>query len=155
MFKIRHKTIDTANNQQQTQVLPLTSTKIHAHKLKISSENKLAFFTNATRTLLFLGLETSSMIVLLRCDASLLLDSTRRTLSEKETDRSFGLRNFRYLEEIKEALERECPGVVSCADILVLSGRDGIVALYVLRKVNECRYGWMDGWMDEGGVSNV
>lgn len=63
------------------------------------------------------------------CDASLLLDSTRRTLSEKETDRSFGLRNFRYLDTIKEAVERECPGVVSCADILVLSGRDGIVSV--------------------------
>ncbi|CAN1222496.1 Peroxidase 42 [Linum grandiflorum] len=63
------------------------------------------------------------------CDASLLLDSTRRSLSEKETDRSFGLRNFRYLDTIKEAVERECPGVVSCADILVLSARDGIVAV--------------------------
>ncbi|PIA57900.1 hypothetical protein AQUCO_00500071v1 [Aquilegia coerulea] len=63
------------------------------------------------------------------CDASLLLDSTRRELSEKETDRSFGLRNFRYLDTIKEAVERECPGVVSCADILVLSGRDGVVAV--------------------------
>uniref|UniRef100_A0A1D1ZJ47 Peroxidase n=1 Tax=Anthurium amnicola TaxID=1678845 RepID=A0A1D1ZJ47_9ARAE len=63
------------------------------------------------------------------CDASLLLDSTRRTLSEKETDRSFGMRNFRYLDTIKEALERECPEVVSCADILVLSAREGIVAV--------------------------
>ncbi|GFP91986.1 peroxidase 42 [Phtheirospermum japonicum] len=63
------------------------------------------------------------------CDASLLLDSTRRMLSEKETDRSFGMRNFRYIETIKEALERECPGVVSCSDILVLSARDGIVSL--------------------------
>ncbi|GAA0150926.1 peroxidase [Lithospermum erythrorhizon] len=63
------------------------------------------------------------------CDASLLLDSTRRILSEKEHDRSFGMRNFRYIETIKEAVERECPGVVSCADILVLSGRDGIEAL--------------------------
>lgn len=63
------------------------------------------------------------------CDASLLLDSTRRVLSEKETDRSFGMRNFRYIEDIKEAVERECPGVVSCADILVLSARDGIVAV--------------------------
>ncbi|PPD84941.1 hypothetical protein GOBAR_DD18115 [Gossypium barbadense] len=62
------------------------------------------------------------------CDASLLLDSTRRSLSEKETDRSFGLRNFRYIETIKEAVERECPGVVSCADILVLSAREGIVS---------------------------
>ncbi|KAH9319765.1 hypothetical protein KI387_021534 [Taxus chinensis] len=63
------------------------------------------------------------------CDASLLLDSTRKSVSEKETDRSFGLRNFRYLDSIKEAVERECPGVVSCADVLVLSARDGIVSL--------------------------
>ncbi|CAH9139598.1 unnamed protein product [Cuscuta epithymum] len=63
------------------------------------------------------------------CDASLLLDSTRRVLSEKETGRSFGMRNFRYIETIKEAVERECPGVVSCSDILVLSARDAIVAL--------------------------
>ncbi|CAH9059348.1 unnamed protein product [Cuscuta europaea] len=63
------------------------------------------------------------------CDASLLLDSTRRALSEKEMGRSFGMRNFRYIETIKEAVERECPGVVSCADILVLSARDAINAL--------------------------
>lgn len=53
-------------------------------------------------------------------------------MSEKETDRSFGLRNFRYLDTIKEAVERECPGAVSCADILVLSARDGIVAVNTL-----------------------
>ncbi|KAL8524601.1 hypothetical protein ACS0TY_014271 [Phlomoides rotata] len=64
------------------------------------------------------------------CDASLLLDSTRRTLSEKESDRSFRMRNFRYIETIKEALERECPGVISCSDILVLSARDGIVCRF-------------------------
>ncbi|KDO78222.1 hypothetical protein CISIN_1g019129mg [Citrus sinensis] len=56
-------------------------------------------------------------------------DCAVQTLSEKEMDRSFGMRNFRYIENIKEAVERECPGVVSCADILVLSGRDGVVAL--------------------------
>lgn len=52
-------------------------------------------------------------------------------MSEKETDRSFGLRNFRYIETIKEAVERECPGVVSCADILVLSAREGIVSVKI------------------------
>lgn len=63
------------------------------------------------------------------CDASLLLDSTRRSVSEKEMDKSFGMRNFKYIETIKEAVERECPGVVSCADILVLSARDAIVEI--------------------------
>ncbi|KAL5066996.1 hypothetical protein RYX36_017883 [Vicia faba] len=63
------------------------------------------------------------------CDASLLLTSTKRSLSEQEHDRSFGLRNFRYFDTIKEAVERECPGVVSCSDILVLSARDGVVSL--------------------------
>ncbi|KAF3337038.1 peroxidase precursor [Carex littledalei] len=63
------------------------------------------------------------------CDASLLLDSTRRSISEKEMGRSFGMRNFKYIETIKEAVERECPGVVSCADILVLSARDAIVEI--------------------------
>lgn len=63
------------------------------------------------------------------CDASLLLDSTTRAQSEKKTDRSFGMKNFKYLEFIKEALERVCPGVVSCSDILVLSARDATVAV--------------------------
>ncbi|KAJ8761807.1 hypothetical protein K2173_004656 [Erythroxylum novogranatense] len=62
------------------------------------------------------------------CDASLLLDSTGRALFE-ETNRSFGLRNFRYIETIKDAIERECPGVVYCSDILVLSAKYGIVVL--------------------------
>lgn len=60
------------------------------------------------------------------CDGSLLLDSTPGHLSEKESDKNFGLRNFKYVEVIKKAVEKECPGVVSCADILILSGRDGI-----------------------------
>ena len=41
-------------------------TKIHAHKQKKSSQSKSSFSTSATRTLLSLGSETSSMIVLFR-----------------------------------------------------------------------------------------
>ncbi|KAH7404347.1 hypothetical protein KP509_15G021600 [Ceratopteris richardii] len=39
------------------------------------------------------------------------------------------MRNFKYLNVIKKALDEECPGVVSCADIVVLSGRDGVAML--------------------------
>lgn len=35
------------------------------------------------------------------------------------------MRNFKYVKTIKEALEKECPNTVSCADIMALSARDG------------------------------
>ncbi|GLJ51750.1 hypothetical protein SUGI_1099800 [Cryptomeria japonica] len=63
------------------------------------------------------------------CDASLLLDTSGGVMSEKASDRNFGLRNFKYLNTIKRALEKECPGVVSCADIVALAARDGAVML--------------------------
>lgn len=36
------------------------------------------------------------------------------------------MRNFKYINTIKEALENECPATVSCADIVALSARDGV-----------------------------
>ncbi|GLT64554.1 hypothetical protein SLA2020_370400 [Shorea laevis] len=43
------------------------------------------------------------------CDASLLLETANGIESEQESDRSFGMRNFKYVRIIKEALEKECP----------------------------------------------
>ncbi|XP_030522157.1 peroxidase 21-like isoform X2 [Rhodamnia argentea] len=65
------------------------------------------------------------------CDASLLLESKHGNgiVSEQASSRSFGMRNFKYVTKIKEALERECPATVSCADIVALSARDSIVLL--------------------------
>ncbi|WCJ34566.1 Peroxidase superfamily protein [Euphorbia peplus] len=63
------------------------------------------------------------------CDASLLLDSVEGVKSEKESQLSFGMRNFKYVNTIKDALEKECPSTVSCADVVALSARDGIVML--------------------------
>ncbi|KAL6538532.1 hypothetical protein OROGR_012520 [Orobanche gracilis] len=60
------------------------------------------------------------------CDASvLLLDDTNST--ERRAGPNESLKGFDYIDEIKELLESECPGVVSCADILVLATRDAIV----------------------------
>ncbi|KAL2938286.1 Peroxidase 27 [Bienertia sinuspersici] len=59
------------------------------------------------------------------CDASLLLNPTS---SNNQTERTAvpnsTLRGFQIIEAVKKALETECPGVVSCADILALASRD-------------------------------
>ncbi|KAF3438247.1 hypothetical protein FNV43_RR21008 [Rhamnella rubrinervis] len=64
------------------------------------------------------------------CDASVLLDDSFGNKShsiEREAIPNQTLKGFEVIECIKEELERVCPGVVSCADILSLATRDGIV----------------------------
>jgi len=63
------------------------------------------------------------------CDASILLETTHNLVSEQESERNFGMRNFKYVNAIKNAVEEECPGVVSCADIITLAVREGTVML--------------------------
>ncbi|KAK4478631.1 hypothetical protein RD792_014120 [Penstemon davidsonii] len=63
------------------------------------------------------------------CDASLLLDHAKGMESEKASSRSFGMRNFKHINTIKDAIEKECPMTVSCADIVALSARDGAAML--------------------------
>lgn len=66
------------------------------------------------------------MILMQSCDASLLLATVSDVVSEQTSDRSFGMRNFKYVNTIKAAVEKECPFTVSCADIVALSARDAI-----------------------------
>ena len=59
------------------------------------------------------------------CDGSVLLDkSYQNPHPEKEAPANLGLAAFDLLEEIKAAVERRCPDVVSCSDILVYAARD-------------------------------
>lgn len=61
------------------------------------------------------------------CDGSLLLDDTPTMVGEKEALSNVNsLRSFEVIDEAKDALERACPGVVSCADIVVMATRDAV-----------------------------
>ncbi|KAF5204432.1 Peroxidase, partial [Thalictrum thalictroides] len=62
------------------------------------------------------------------CDASVLLDSPiAGNQSEKDTVPNQTLKGFDVIDKIKSKVEEECPATVSCADILVLAAREGIL----------------------------
>lgn len=58
-------------------------------------------------------------------DASILLDYKG---SERTAAASSSLRGFEVIDDIKAALEKQCPRTVSCADILTAVARDATVA---------------------------
>ncbi|CAH9138581.1 unnamed protein product [Cuscuta epithymum] len=64
------------------------------------------------------------------CDGSILLDDTASFKGEKGAHvNKNSVRGFEIIDEIKSAVEKVCPGVVSCADIVAIAARDSVVQL--------------------------
>ncbi|XP_044494682.1 peroxidase 11-like [Mangifera indica] len=62
------------------------------------------------------------------CDGSVLLDDTIDLKGEKTAAANKNsLEGFRLIDRIKNKLESECPGIVSCADILTIAARDAVI----------------------------
>ncbi|KAH9793071.1 peroxidase 3 [Citrus sinensis] len=62
------------------------------------------------------------------CDASVLLNSTGNPERNAVPNQTLTGASFDFIERVKRLVEDECPGIVSCADILTLVARDSIVA---------------------------
>ncbi|KAL4323664.1 hypothetical protein GQ457_11G010160 [Hibiscus cannabinus] len=64
------------------------------------------------------------------CDGSVLLDDTSSFTGEKTANPNRNsARGFDVVDNIKSAVEKVCPGVVSCADILAIASRDSVKIL--------------------------
>jgi hypothetical protein len=62
----------------------------------------------------------------------MLLDDTPTMLGEKLALSNINsLRSFEVVDEVKEAVEKACPGIVSCADIIIMASRDAVALVCI------------------------
>ncbi|KAB1206580.1 Peroxidase 11 [Morella rubra] len=62
------------------------------------------------------------------CDGSVLLDDTITLQGEKKASPNVNsLKGFEIIDKIKNEVESDCPGIVSCADILTIAARDAVL----------------------------
>ncbi|GKE50648.1 peroxidase 24-like protein, partial [Tanacetum coccineum] len=61
------------------------------------------------------------------CDGSILLDPTQNnTTTEKTAGPNRSVSGYEVIDEVKTKLEADCPGIVSCADVVALAARDAV-----------------------------
>ncbi|KAL0884478.1 hypothetical protein Bca101_008459 [Brassica carinata] len=62
------------------------------------------------------------------CDGSILLKSPSKD-AERDAIPNLSVRGYEVVDAAKAALEKKCPGLVSCADVLALVARDAVLVI--------------------------
>ncbi|KAL2632532.1 hypothetical protein R1flu_004011 [Riccia fluitans] len=67
------------------------------------------------------------------CDGSVTIKSTASNQAEPDAFVNFMLRAIPEIDQIKAAVEAQCPDTVSCADIIALAARDATVSNFAAK----------------------
>uniref|UniRef100_A0A803QJ79 peroxidase n=1 Tax=Cannabis sativa TaxID=3483 RepID=A0A803QJ79_CANSA len=68
------------------------------------------------------------------CDGSILLDDTANFTGEQNAfPNRNSVRGMDVIDDIKTRVERVCSNTVSCADILALAAREGVLSVYIYK----------------------
>jgi hypothetical protein len=71
------------------------------------------------------------------CDASILLDETSSIQSEKTALGNLNsARGYNVIDKAKTEVEKICPGVVSCADIIAVAARDASAYVSISKSIS-------------------
>lgn len=62
------------------------------------------------------------------CDASILIDGNN---TEKTAPPNLSVRGYNIIDQAKAAVEKACPGVVSCADLIAIAARDAVFLVHI------------------------
>ncbi|KAL7110734.1 hypothetical protein ACP275_05G044300 [Erythranthe tilingii] len=119
-------------------VLPLSEAQLSATFYDRTCPNAITIIRNSIRQAVSRERRMAASLIRLHfhdcfvqgCDASILLDETPTIQSEKTAiPNQSSARGYEVIDAAKLLVERACPGVVSCADVLTLAAREASVAV--------------------------
>lgn len=118
-------TLTESNNNLTLDYYKKTCPKLQQIMEQIITDKQRASPTTAAGTLQIFFQDC----IVQGCDASLLVATNAFNTAERDSELNQSLSGdgFDVITRIKTALELECPGIVSCADILALAARDLVV----------------------------